>query len=376
MMADGKRDVLVIYGGRSMEHEISCRSAAYVLKNLDPAKYQVHALAIDKDGRWLPQDAAKLLEGLNGPVPIDRGLAGQPALNAGQDPGGSLVASALPALAGKARSKERLVVFPVLHGTNGEDGTLQGMLELSDVAFVGPDTLGSAIGMDKVVTKILAQAAGVPVVPWIDVKAQFWPARHAEICAEAARTLGFPMFVKPVRLGSSVGITKVRNAAELQSACELALRFDDKIMIEKGLDVREIECAVLGDYDPDVSIPGEVIPHAEFYSYDAKYIDANGASLAIPAKLEPAQAREAQALSKKVFQALELYGMARVDLFLEKATGEFYLNEVNTIPGFTEISQFPLLWQASGLTPAALLDRLVELAVKRQDAKRKLQRAK
>jgi D-alanine-D-alanine ligase len=282
----------------------------------------------------------------------------------------------LPGQSGKGLDKRSLVVFPILHGTNGEDGTIQGLLELAEVAFVGPDTLGSAVGMDKVVSKKLAQAAGVPVVPWLDTRAQFWPDHHERILAEAANSLGFPLFVKPARLGSSVGVTKAKSKDELRRACELALSFDDRIMIEKGLSVREIEVAVLGDYDPDVSVPGEVIPHAEFYSYDAKYIDADGASMAIPAVLEPAQVKTAQQLAKQVFTALDLYGMARVDLFLDKTTGAFYFNEVNTIPGFTEISQYPLLWQASGVPPRALLDRLVELALKRQQTKAKLARSR
>jgi len=371
MGSGGKRDVLVVYGGRSTEHEISCRSAAFVLKNLDPAKYNVHALAIDKDGAWLPQNAQALLAGLNGPVPIDRARRAQPALPdvPAVDPGTSLLAQA-------GIDKRTLVVFPVLHGTNGEDGTMQGLLELAEAAFVGPDTLGSAIGMDKVVSKKLAQAAGVPVVPWLDTRAQFWDAHHGEILAEAERSFGYPMFVKPARLGSSVGVSKVKNAAELKKACEAALAFDDRIMIEKGLSVREIEVACLGDYDPAVSVPGEVIAHADFYSYDAKYTDPNGASAAIPAKLEPAEVKEAQALARRVFTALDLYGMARVDLFLEKTTGAWYFNEVNTIPGFTEISQYPLLWKASGVEPRQLLDRLIELAVQRQETKKSLRRSK
>lgn len=372
-MASGKTNVLVIYGGRSAEHEISCRSAAFVLRNLDPAKYNVRAMAIGKDGAWLPQSAPALLAAVErqGVVPILSTTPASPAQSpaARTDPAGQLLT-----LSGGAGGDT--VVFPVLHGTFGEDGTMQGLLEMAEVAFVGPDTLGSAIGMDKVVAKRLAKAAGVPVVPWLDTKRQYWAAHGAEICAEAEASLGYPMFVKPVRLGSSVGVAKVGKASELKAACEAALGYDDKIMIEKGLTVREIEVAALGDYDPEVSVPGEVIPNSEFYSYDAKYVDANGASMAIPAKLTPEQSRRAQDLARRVFVALELYGMARVDLFLEKGTGDFYFNEVNTIPGFTEISQYPLLWKESGVAPPALLDRLIELAVKRRDIKRGLKRAR
>lgn len=371
MQAD-KQDVLVIYGGRSAEHEVSCRSAAFILRNLDPDKYNVHAIAIDKNGTWLPQNAKVLLAGLKDSVAIARDVV-QPALPT-RDPAGHLLA--LAAVDGKPIDKKKLVVFPILHGTFGEDGTMQGLLELAEVAFVGPDTMGSAIGMDKVVSKKLVQAAGVPVVPWLETRQQFWLEHQDAICREAEKALGFPMFVKPVRLGSSVGIAKVKNSAALKQACVEALTFDDKIMIEKGLDVREIECAVLGDYDPAVSVPGEVIPHAEFYSYEAKYLDADGASLAIPARLDAAQTRTAQDLARRVFMALDLYGMARVDLFLEKSTGKFYFNEVNTIPGFTEISQFPMLWKESGVDAKELLDRLIALAVKRQNEKRALKRSR
>ncbi len=370
-MAAGRQDVLVIYGGRSAEHEISCRSAAFILRNLDPEKYDVHAIAIDKDGTWLPQNTKHLLANLKGPVPIERSVAAQTALPAGRDPAGNLLAL-LPG--GSAPDRKKLVVFPILHGTFGEDGTMQGLLELAEVAFVGPDTMGSAIGMDKVVSKKLVQAAGVPVVPWLETRQQYWAKHKDEIANEAVKALGFPMFVKPVRLGSSVGITKVQDLAALKKACDNALSYDDKIMIEKGLAVREIECAVLGDYDPEVSVPGEVIPHAEFYTYEAKYLDEGGASMAIPANLDAEQTKMARDLSRRVFMALDLYGMARVDLFLEKGTNKFYFNEVNTIPGFTEISQFPLLWKESGVDARQLLDRLVGLAVKRQETKRALKR--
>lgn len=374
-MANGKQNVLVIYGGRSSEHEVSCRSAAFILKNLDAEKYDIRAIAIDKDGRWIPQNLPALLDGIKqkGTVPILSSESATVALPGRADPAGQLLAMTDK---GQGPAKKDMIVIPILHGTFGEDGTMQGLLEMAEVGFVGPDTLGSAIGMDKVISKRLAQAAGVPVVPWLDTKRQYWAAHADQICAEAAKTLGFPMFVKPVRQGSSVGVTKVTTMAELKPACEAALSFDDKIMIEKGLTAREIEVAALGDYDPEMSVCGEVIPHAEFYSYDAKYVDAHGASMAIPANLTPEQTRVAQDMAKRVFMALELYGMARVDLFLEKETGDFYFNEVNTIPGFTEISQYPLLWKESGVDAKALLDRLIALAKKRLDTKRGLKRAR
>jgi len=353
-----KHEVVVLYGGRSTEHEVSCRSANFILRNLDPERFVVKAIGLDKEGHWWPQDTATLLAAGSGPVPIYRQSSGPLA------PGTFTTSSSQP------------VVFPVLHGTYGEDGTMQGLLELADLPFVGPDTLGSAIGMDKVVSKRLAQAAGVAVVPWVDIRAQHWPQLGAAFCAKALQDLGLPLFVKPARLGSSVGVSKVKTAAELAPACIEALKYDDRIMIEKGLTVREIEVACLGDYDPALSVPGEVIAHADFYSYDAKYLDAAGSSVQVPAHLDVGQIKIAQQMARQVFVGLELYGMARVDLFLEQGSGDFYFNEVNTIPGFTEISQYPQLWAASGVDAKQLLARLVELALQRHQTKVGLKRTR
>lgn len=363
-----KTKVIVIYGGKSAEHEISCRSAAYILKNLDPELYDVDAIAIDSKGRWLPQNTQALLQDLGSSVPIEvETIQAQPALPATNDPGSRLLSLVPHGLS----SSENTVIIPILHGTNGEDGTMQGMLELAGVAYVGANHLASAIGMDKVVSKKLVAAAGVPVVPWVDFRRGQWQSGRDELTQRCLDHLKFPMFVKPVNCGSSVGITKVTEASKLAAAIDMALEFDDKVMIENGLNVREIECAALGGFQPEISIPGEVIPTADYYSYDAKYIDADGATIAIPAKLSNEQIKTAQALSRKIFSALELYGMARIDLFLDKDSDEFYFNEVNTIPGFTEISQFPLLWQASGMTAKELLNRLVELALERAEMKRR-----
>ena len=372
-----KIKVVVLYGGKSAEHEVSCRSADFVLRNLDSSKYDVQAVAIDKRGRWLPQPMDRLVSTPELGVPILRqGLttSAPQAMNEGASPGQSLMALPSEELATDREGRPQTVVFPVIHGTNGEDGTLQGMLELADLAYVGPDVLGSAVGMDKVVAKKLAQLAGVPIVPYRDMRLFQWQRNSTSKIQEIEAALGYPMFVKPARQGSSVGVSKVKNSDQLREAINQAFTFDDKILIEKGLTVREIECAVLGDYDPDVSVPGEVIPHAEFYSYDAKYRDPNGASLSIPAQLTESQTKEAQALAKQAFVAMDLYGMARVDLFLEKGTGKFYFNEVNTIPGFTIISQYPMLWKASGIEPKQLIDRLIELALNRQQGKARLRR--
>ena len=356
-MDHSKTDVVVIYGGRSAEHEVSCRSARFVLLNLDKTKYRVRAIGVDKDGSWWPQDVEALLATPTGPIPIHKS---NQQLSVG-DFGGDVA---------------NTVVFPVLHGTFGEDGTLQGLMELKEVAFVGPDTLGSAIGMDKVVAKKLAAAAGVPVVPWRDFRSHQWSTQGAQICKEALEALGLPLFVKPARLGSSVGVSKVTDAKDLSHACEKALAFDDRILIEKGLIVREIEVAALGGYEPSLSIPGEVVPHDDFYSYDAKYTSASGASIVIPAKLTPPQVATAKELAGRVFEALELFGMARIDLFLEKSSGEFYFNEVNTIPGFTEISQYPLLWRESGIEANILLSRLIDWAIARKNTRASLRRSR
>lgn len=360
-----KIKVLVIYGGKSAEHEVSCRSAAFLLKNLNPIKYEVEAVAVNKAGKWLKQETAILLEATKSgkSVPILESALQVPA-------SGLLAASTAPSDAHIER-----VVFPIIHGTGGEDGSLQGLMDLSEIAYVGPDILGSAIGMDKVIAKKLAAAAGIAIVPYIDLKIQFWHDHQDKCLTLAEQELRYPMFVKPARLGSSVGVNKAKDRAELLAHIETAFTFDDKVLIEKGLDVREIECAVLGDYDPEVSLPGEVMPQVEFYTYEAKYISANDARMKIPADLTPDQTQAARSIAKKVFQALELYGMARVDLFLEKETGKFYLNEVNTIPGFTDISQYPMLWAASGLGSEKLLDRLIELALKRHHVRKALKRS-
>jgi D-alanine-D-alanine ligase len=350
-------DVVVLYGGRSTEHVISCRSARFILSNLDRQKYRVHAIGIAADGEWWRQDVEGILATKAGPLPVTK--TGK-ALSVGDF----------------GISADSLVVFPILHGTFGEDGTIQGWMELKEIAFVGPDTLGSAIGIDKVIAKKLAVSAGVPVVPWVDFRSHQWKNAKSEICANALDVLGLPLFVKPARLGSSVGVSKVSSYQELVSACEHALKFDDKILIEKGLDVREIEVAALGGYEPALSIAGEVVPHADFYSYDAKYTKIDGASVVVPANLTASQLKDAQDLARQIYKALELYGMSRIDLFLEKSTGNFYFNEVNTIPGFTEISQYPLLWRESGVSAESLLDQLIDSAVLRKHDKQRLMRVK
>jgi D-alanine-D-alanine ligase len=340
----------VLFGGRSGEHEVSLRSAESILNSLDPRKYDVLPIAITHEGRWLTsRDALKLLP--PGPA-IQKVLAeGRP-----------LTVAAEPNADGPVD-----VFFPVLHGTYGEDGTLQGLLELADVPYVGAGVLGSAVGMDKDVMKRLLREAGLPVGP-------YWPLRSHEIetfLRDEAAMLPYPVFVKPANLGSSVGISKARNPGELPKALELAAEFDRKIVVEKGIEAREIEISVLGNDDPEASVPGEIVPAGEFYDYTAKYV-RDDSKLLIPAPLTDEQVRHVQELAKRVFRVLECSGMARVDLFLEKPTGKFFVNEINTLPGFTSISMYPKLWEASGLPYSELVDRLIALAIERHAQKKRL----
>jgi D-alanine-D-alanine ligase len=254
------------------------------------------------------------------------------------------------------------VVFPVMHGTYGEDGTIQGLLDLAGLPFVGAGVLGSAVGMDKDVAKKLLQHAKIPVVPWVTVYRADWERNPAAIQKQIEKQFRYPLFVKPATLGSSVGMTKVHSRKELAPALNLASEFAMKILVERAVSAREIEVSVLGNHDPKASIPGEIVPHREFYDYTAKYLE-EGTALIIPAKLKPAQIKKIQALAISAFRTLELLGMARVDFFLEKKGGKLYLNEVNTIPGFTSISMYPKLWEATGIPFRELIDRLISLAL-------------
>ncbi len=375
-MSEKKIRVVVIYGGKSTEHEISCRSAAYVLKNLDQSKYDVYALAIDKDGCWIPQNTETLLCELDQSVAIKPPLqkADLPILPSTANPGESFLVPVF----GKTDCQsdvEKTVVFPVLHGTYGEDGSIQGLFDLGEVAYVGASTLGSALSMDKVVAKKLVSLEGVKVVPYLSYRKHQWLSNPQAVIEEIISKLSDKLFIKPASLGSSVGVSKVADSSDLEKALEEAFRFDEKVLVEKALQVREIECAVMGGYEPEVSEPGEVVTDG-FYSYETKYIDTKGAKIAIPADLTKEQSQKAKELARKCFKALELYGLSRVDLFLTKDGGEFYFNEVNTMPGFTELSQFPLLWQHSGLKPREILDRLVNLALERRELLDGLQRSR
>jgi D-alanine-D-alanine ligase len=310
-----KLRVAVLYGGRSGEHEVSLNSAESIIKAMDPAKYDVQRILISKEGRWQP-----------------RAISPEPGGNPDID-----------------------VVFPVLHGTFGEDGTVQGLLELADLPYVGAGVLASAVSMDKEVQKRLCAASELPVVEYFAVRRNH---------AGGHLHFPFPIFVKPANLGSSVGISKVRSHEELAPAIELAGQFDRKIIVERGIVGREFECSVLGNESPRASMPCEILPSRDFYDYEDKYL-LNKSQTVVPADLTPEQTSEIQRLAIACYQAVECEGMARVDFLLETTTGKFFINEINTIPGFTSISMYPKMWEASGLGYSALIDRLIELALER-----------
>jgi D-alanine-D-alanine ligase len=359
-----KTRVIILCGGRSAEHEISLLSAHNVLGALDRDRFEPVVVGIDKLGHWR-RESERTLEAAAGDPRLVALDAQAPSVTIEQ--GLSIVDRP-----GQPLTSDD-VVFPVLHGTYGEDGTVQGMLELAGVAYVGAGVLGSAVGMDKDVAKRLLRDAGIPIVEFRVVTAAALRAGAAAALAPA-RALGFPLFVKPANAGSSVGVSRVPDTAALEGAVRAALTFDRKVLLERGVDAREIECAVLGNDDPRASVPAEiVVSHRDgFYSYDAKYVDPNGAAFVVPADLPPATTARVQELSVATFRALDLAGMARVDFFLERATGALFVNEVNTIPGFTALSMYPKMWEASGLSPRALVTRLIELAIERRDARRAL----
>jgi D-alanine-D-alanine ligase len=339
----------ILFGGRSGEHEVSLASAASIIRGLDPDKYEPVPIGISKEGHWLiGAGAQKLL-----PEVLRQGQ--RVMMNA--DP----TDAAMVRLDGSGGGQRLDVIFPVIHGTFGEDGTIQGLLDLAGLPYVGAGVLGSAIGMDKDVAKKLLQFAEIPVVPWVTVHRHEWECGPAAVQATIEEKFAYPVFIKPATLGSSVGMSKVHHREELAPALGLACEFALKVLVEKAVTAREIEVSVLGNNDPQASIPGEIVPHREFYDYAAKYLE-EGTRLLIPAELKPAQIKKIQTMAIAAFKALELCGMARVDFFLEKKGSKLYLNEVNTIPGFTSISMYPKLWEASGISFRELIDRLVDLA--------------
>jgi D-alanine-D-alanine ligase len=341
----------VLFGGRSGEHEVSLASAASVIRALDPEKYEAVPIGITKDGRWLVGSGVQKM--------LPEVLKNGERVVLPPDPS---AASLVPLTPSATHPSVRVdVVFPVLHGTFGEDGTVQGLLELAGLPYVGAGVLASAVGMDKDVQKRLFRQARLPIVDYASVRRSEWESKPAKVLIALKKKFKFPVFVKPATLGSSVGMTRVHNAAGLPAAMDLAAEFAQKIIVERAITGREIEVSVLGNENPKASAPGEIMPHREFYDYTAKYLEA-GTQLIIPANLNRPQVEQFQDYAVRAFQAIEGAGMARVDFFLERKTEKIYVNELNTIPGFTAISMYPKLWEASGLSYTALIDRLIELA--------------
>ncbi|WP_047980966.1 D-alanine--D-alanine ligase [Ornithinibacillus contaminans] len=358
-----KTKVGIIFGGKSAEHEVSLQSAKNIVDAIDKDNYDVVLVGIDKEGKWHLNDQSSYLLHAENPKLI--------ALNKSEDNIAIVPGSANNQLihAENAGVLEQLdVVFPIVHGTLGEDGSLQGMLRLANLPFVGPNVLGSAVCMDKDIAKRLLNAAGINVAKGITVKRVNLPNISFE---KASEYLGTPMFIKPANQGSSVGVSKVTTKEEFDAAVESAFQYDHKIVIEENIVGREIECAVLGNDEPIASVPGEVLPNTDFYSYESKYIDEKGADLAIPADLTDAQIKLVQEAAIEAFKTLECEGLARVDFFLTE-DNQLYVNEVNTLPGFTKISMYPKLWEISGVPYSELISRLIDLAIERHQNDSKL----
>lgn len=361
----GKRKirVAVVFGGRSDEHDVSLRSARTIMDSLDQDRYDVVPIGITRGGKWLAGDD-----------PLQSLIAESPmfALSNGED-------VAVPtseweiepvigaeALMPHAATEGIDVFFPALHGPMGEDGTIQGMLELAGVPYVGSGVLGSAVGMDKAMTKVILEQAGVPQVPWVLITRQQWRTNPDAAIASIEDKLPYPIFVKPANMGSSVGVSKAKNQDELRAAMQEASHFDRRILVEQGVEGRELEMAVLGNDMPITSGVGEIRPTGEFYDYASKYLN-DSAELIIPADIEPEIQQQMERIAIESFLALDLAGLARIDFFLENGTNQVYLNEVNTLPGFTSISMYPMLWQQAGISLPELVNRLVELALERHD---------
>ncbi len=360
-MTNKRLRVGILFGGRSGEHEVSLQSAASLLAAIDRRKYDVVPVGITKQGRWMVGPALKA----GGPDFLAGVLVhGEPVTVSAAPLGPRLVPLNSVAHARTELPTTIDVVFPLLHGTFGEDGTVQGLLELAGIPYVGAGVLASSVGMDKDVMKRLFRDARLPVVDWVAFLRKEWQSNPAHLRRLVERRIGYPAFVKPANLGSSVGISKVTCTRDLACALNLAARYDRKILVEKGVNAREIECAVLGNDEPQASVSGEIEPVNEFYDYEAKYV-REGSRLLIPAPLPNKTARLVQRLALAAFKAIECSGMARVDFLLDRKTGELFVNEINTIPGFTSISMYPKLWEASGLSYPKLIDRLIQLALAR-----------
>jgi D-alanine-D-alanine ligase len=393
-MAKRKLRIGIIFGGKSGEHEVSVISAQSVMRAIDPARYEVVPIGITKEGHWLTHgDPLAALTGRQ--MTMARLLSGATVIDAvpGSDFRGeqlSLDLEVAEAEAGShgliSRTRDLIpgtreagipnvdVIFPVLHGPYGEDGTLQGLLELADIPYVGAGVLAAAVGMDKIVMKDVFIAHGLPVAPYLAIKRQSWERDPVTTMEAIEQKIGWPCFVKPANLGSSVGISKAHNVPELDEALAEAAQYDRKMLVEMAVPhAREIECSVLGNDEPIASVPGEIVPSREFYDYAAKYLDSgeNASQLLVPAPIADELATQVRELSIKAYKAIDCAGMARADFLLDGQTGKLYINELNTIPGFTQISMYTKLWEASGISYVELIDRLVELALERYTDKKR-----
>ncbi|MCT2536233.1 D-alanine--D-alanine ligase [Aquibacillus koreensis] len=361
-----KAKVGIIFGGKSAEHEVSLQSAKNIVDAIDKDKYEVVLLGIDKDGKWHLNDQSSYLLNEENPKLIqlnktNKGVAVVPGESSNQ----------LVNTSGSDTLSQLDVVFPIVHGTLGEDGSLQGMLRIANLPYVGTGVLGSAVSMDKDIAKRLLKEAGISVANSVT----FTKNKRNQINYQAVKEkLGLPMFIKPANQGSSVGVSKVRNEEEFYAGIDDAFLYDHKLLVEEMVNGREVECAVLGNEDPQASIPGEILPQTDFYSYESKYIDEKGADLAIPADLSEELTKKVQQASVEVFQTLNCEGLARVDFFL-KEDGELVVNEVNTLPGFTRISMYPKLWEISGISYPELINKLIELAIDRHQRDAQLKSA-
>lgn len=346
--------VIVLFGGESAEHDVSCVTAAHVLRALDPHLYRITAVGITRVGKWvLASEATRALAAGPSHLPERLVASGEP--------------TSITPIIEQARTNEHTVVIPLLHGPMGEDGTMQGVLELANVAYVGSGVLGSAVAMDKGVAKQMLAANNIAQADYVSLR----DGLITEVAiADAVKQLGLPLFVKPANMGSSIGVSKAHTIDEVRSAIVQALKYDEWVLLEEAISGREIEVAILGNLDPRASVPGEIIPSHEFYDYEDKYL-IDGAALVVPAQLSSEQIREVQHIALRVFRILRAEGMARIDFFYEENGRGFLCNEINTIPGFTPISMYPKLWQASGLTYGQLLDELISLALERHARQRR-----
>lgn len=359
-----KLKVGIIFGGRSGEHEVSYCSATSIIKAIDKKKYTVIPIGITKEGKWIsPQETARALQSGK--------IVGKSSVVLLNDPSSkALIYLDNDQRLNTSPALEKLdVIFPVLHGPYGEDGTIQGLLELADIPYVGAGVAASAISMDKELMKIIFKQKNLPILKWMAIKRKEWQTDKEKILTLIQNDFEYPLFVKPTNLGSSVGITKVHKKEELEKAIALASSYDRKILIEQGLEeIREIECGVLGNDEPRVSVVGEVKPAGEFYDYDSKYID-KGTQLIVPADLPDGISKKVQEIALCAFKAIDAAGMARVDFFVTKKENRIYLNEINTIPGFTSVSMYPRLWETTGISYPELIDQLIQLAVERHHDK-------